>query len=222
VNPFTDTCRAIVFDMDGTLLDTLADIADSVNAVLRRRGFPEHDYAAYRQFVGEGVSELLRRALPPSVNGVEAVVGECSLAMRGEYSARCMDKTRAYPGVAGLLDALQTKRVPMSVLSNKPDDMIRLLLEKYFPSISFHAALGAGSSFPKKPDPAAALWISRSLNIPPECFIFLGDSKTDMETATAAGMYPAGALWGFRDAAELLGHGAKVLISRPEELVRYF
>ncbi len=206
--------------MDGTLLDTLTDIGNSMNSVLGRRGFPLHEIAAYKQFVGEGLGELVRRAIPKHLKEDESLVAACIALMRDEYQAHCEDATTAYPGIAELLDALQAKRIPMAVLSNKPGEMVRALLEKYFPSISFFAGVGASDEFPRKPHPAAALSIAQRLNIPPACFIFLGDSKTDMETAIAAGMHPVGALWGFRDARELLDHGAKVLIKHPQEFLK--
>jgi phosphoglycolate phosphatase len=216
---FSDNYRAIIFDMDGTLLDTLMDIGSSMNSVLGRMGFPPHKIPAYKQFVGEGLGTLVRKALPKHLKEDEALVVKCIPFMRDEYQAHCTDATTVYPGVAELLEALQAKRIPVAVLSNKPGEMVRELLEKYFPSISFFAGLGASDEFPRKPHPAAALSIAQRLNIPPACFIFLGDSKTDMETAIAAGMYPVGALWGFRDARELLDHGAKTLIKQPQELL---
>jgi phosphoglycolate phosphatase len=219
---FSDTYRAVLFDMDGTLLDTLADIGNSMNTVLARMGFPVHELSAYKRFVGEGMALLVQRALPKQKGGDEPLVSRCTSLMREEYAAHCMDATKAYPGVQELLADLKLKNVAIAVLSNKPDDMVQVLLNKYFPSISFDAALGAGEKYPRKPDPAGALAIARRLNFPPACFILLGDSKTDMETARAAGMHPVGALWGFRDERELLEYGAKALIKKPGELLTVF
>jgi phosphoglycolate phosphatase len=212
-------CLAILFDLDGTLLDTLEDIGNSMNRTLSRLGFPIHPIATYKQFVGEGMTMLARRALPNEVSADAAVVAGCVAFMREEYTSHCMDATDVYPGIRELLAELRRLEMIITVLSNKPDGMAQALLKKYFPRTAFDAAFGANESFPSKPDPEGALTIARNLNIPPECFLFLGDSKTDMETANAAGMYPVGALWGFRDASELLKSGAKTLISQPRELL---
>ena len=217
---FSDFYRAVLFDLDGTLLNTLEDIGNSMNRVLSGLGFPVHTLSAYKQFVGEGAAELVRRSLPEPMRN-DALVNRCIASLREEYAVHCMDATDTYPGIRDLLADLRRLNIAVAVLSNKPDDMVHLLLKKFFPSISFNAEVGMSESLPRKPDPAGALSIARLINIPPKCFIFLGDSKTDMETAKAAGMYPVGALWGFREAKELLDYGAKALIERPADLLLY-
>ena len=216
---FSDTFRAIIFDLDGTLLDTLADIGNAMNRVLGRQGFPVHALSTYKQLVGEGMALLVRRALPEPMSEDQVLVNRLSASMREEYSMHSMDATRAYPGIRDLLTDFRQLNIAIAVLSNKPDDMVHTLVEHYFPNISLNAVSGASELFPRKPDPAGALAIAQRLGVPPEYCIFLGDSKTDMETAVAAGMYPVGALWGFREAGELLVYGAKALIKRPEELL---
>jgi phosphoglycolate phosphatase len=211
--------HAVLFDLDGTLLDTLEDLADSTNAALRAQGFAEHPLAAYRYFIGNGVENLVRRALPPERLEAATLARSAEL-MRREYSARWADKTRPYPGVAELLDALTARGLPMTVLSNKPDDFTRLCVSRLLPDWRFEVVLGAGPGVPKKPDPAAALRIAARLNLPPARIVYLGDTNTDMQTAVAAGMYPVGALWGFRTAAELTASGAEVLLEKPMELLR--
>jgi phosphoglycolate phosphatase len=210
--------RAVLFDLDGTLLDTLDDLADSMNAVLEAEGLPPHPVDAYRYFVGEGVETLVRRALPGGTHdGV--VVERCVRAMRNEYAARMMNRTRPYKGVEALLDGLERWGVPKAVLSNKPDDSVRLLVNDLLGRWSFAAVRGAGAGFARKPDPAGALDIARALGVPPAEFVSLGDSGTDMRTARAAGMYPVGALWGFRGEAELRENGAQQVIAAPQELL---
>ncbi len=211
--------EAVICDLDGTLLDTLEDLAHSMNRVLAGMGFPAHAAADYKGFVGEGVSVLVRKSLPVSKQGDDVCISRGAAAMREEYQAHCMDATRPYPGIPELLKGLHESGVAIAVLSNKPHAMVEMLLKKYFPSVLFAAASGAREGLPLKPDPAGALAIAGALMIPPQRCLFLGDSKTDMETAVAAGMFPIGALWGFRDAAELREHGAKALIERPEELL---
>jgi phosphoglycolate phosphatase len=210
--------HAVLFDLDGTLLDTLEDIADSTNAALRAQGFPEHPLSAYRYFIGDGVESLVRRALPPE--RLEAATLACSAElMRREYSARWADKTRPFPGVPELLDALTACGLPMAVLSNKPDDFTQLCIARLLPHWRFEVVLGAVAGMPKKPDPAAARQIAARLNLPPAQIVYLGDTNTDMQTAVAAGMYPVGALWGFRTASELTASGAEVLLKTPMELL---
>jgi phosphoglycolate phosphatase len=210
--------KAILFDLDGTLLDTIGDLADSMNAVLRRFGFPGHGRETYKQFVGDGMDLLARRALPEDRRDREMVEG-CLLAMRAEYSSRWRENTCPYEGIPELLDALRDLRIRMAVLSNKADDFTRDMVRILLPRWPFDAVVGARPDVPKKPDPAAALGIARGLAISPGRILYLGDSATDMQTARAAGMFPVGALWGFRTAAELEANGAQVLINRPMDLV---
>lgn len=210
--------EAVIFDLDGTLLDTLEDLADSMNSVLGRHGFPVHDVQAYKYFVGEGMELLVRRALPQD-RCDQAMVARCHAEMREEYGRRWADKTRPYEGIPELLDGVRARGVSMAVLSNKPDDFTRLTVSRLLPGWRFERVLGLRPSSPRKPDPWGALLITREIGIPPEEFLYLGDTGTDMETARAAGMLPVGALWGFRTAGELLSNGAAKLISHPLELL---
>jgi phosphoglycolate phosphatase len=164
---------------------------------------------------------LARRALPEDRRDREMVDG-CLLAMRAEYSSRWRKNTRPYEGIPELLDALRDLRIRMAILSNKADDFTREMVRILLPRWAFDAVVGARPDVPKKPDPAAALEIARGLAIPPGRILYLGDSGVDMQTARAAGMFPAGALWGFRTAAELKASGAEVLIRRPMDLVGLF
>lgn len=212
--------KGVLFDLDGTLLDTLGDLANSMNGVLERRGFPQHERDLYKHFVGDGMEVLVRRALPESHQG-EQHVQACLAAMREEYSVRWRETTRPYAGIAELLDALGGRRLSMAILSNKPDDFTREMVGALLAPWRFDAVVGARPGVPKKPDPTMALAIARDLAIPPARILYLGDSGTDMRTAVSAGMFPVGALWGFRGAAELEANGARVLISRPIELLEF-
>lgn len=207
-----------MFDLDGTLLDTLEDIADSVNIGLDRLGFPGHDVEAYKYFIGDGVEELAFQALPDDQRHTVTVV-RLVAAVREEYRKRWADKTRAYDGIPELLDGLTARGVKMAILSNKPDNFTRLAVSHLLPCWEFSPVIGAQASIPRKPDPAAALQIAERLNIPPGKFIYLGDGDTDMRTALAAGMYPVGALWGFRSGDELAASGARALIEKPTDLL---
>ena len=210
--------QAILFDLDGTLLDTLADIACAGNAGLKGLGFPTHPVESYRHFVGDGAGCLARRILPEGHHD-EETVERCRAIIAAEYAKCWADNTKPYPGVPELLAELQARDIPMAVLSNKPDDATRTVVEGYFPDCQFQVVRGALPSVPIKPDPAAALQIAGELDIPPERFIYLGDTDTDMCTAVAAGMFPAGAIWGFRSAEELTANGAKVLLKKPREVL---
>ena len=209
--------RAVLFDLDGTLLDTLDDLADSMNAALAAMGCPAHPPAAYRCFVGDGMASLAGRVLPPERRD-DDTVARAVAAMRDEYSLRWADKTRPYEGVPEMLDELAARGVILTVLSNKPDDFTRACVARLLPRWSFRAVLGAGGRVPVKPDPRGALLAAELAGVPPAGFLYLGDTNTDMQTALAAGMYPVGALWGFRTADELRQAGAAVLVARPQDV----
>jgi phosphoglycolate phosphatase len=211
--------KAVLFDLDGTLLDTLDDLGDSMNAVLAAHGYPVHPIPSYSEFVGDGVLVLVRRALPARVREDDAVVNELVPQMRKEYSQRWKAKTRPYEGIPELLDGLSARGVRMAVLSNKPHPATVEVVAHFFPGHKFDATLGARPNVPIKPDAGAALDVSRQLSIPPGEFLYLGDTNTDMQTARAAGMYAVGGLWGFRSAEELRASGADRLISHPREIL---
>jgi len=210
--------RAVIFDFDGTLLDTLRDLAESVNSVLNRYGFPEHRLEDYRHFVGEGVEELARRVLPEGHRD-EATITRTLTDVREEYRQRWPNNTRPYDGIPELLDALTVRHVKMAVVTNKPDDSTRTMAARLLPRWKFDVIVGATPDLPKKPDPKGALDVARRLGLSPEAILYVGDSDIDMKTANAAGMYAVGALWGFRSADELVRNGAKVLIRNPLELL---
>lgn len=210
--------KAVLFDLDGTLLDTLKDIADSCNAALVRHNFPPHPLASYRYFIGDGVPVLVQRTVPSGPHSAETLASVAA-AYREEYHRRWNATTTLYPGVEELLDDLTRRGVPMAVLSNKPDEFTRRCVGEYLPRWTFAVVLGASPAFPPKPDPASAQHVARTLQVLPEEFVYLGDTATDMQTAVAAGMFPVGVLWGFRPAAELQTAGARRLIAHPSELL---
>lgn len=210
---------AILFDLDGTLLDTLDDLADSMNAALVSLGFPRHDRSAYRIFVGDGVENLVKRALPPVHLGDAALVRDAVKRMREEYARRWHDKTRPYDGIAELLAEAAVRGVPCAVLSNKPHPATVEVVAHFFPRNSFAAVYGARPGVPIKPDAGAALEVAAEMGVEPSRFLYLGDTNTDMQTAVAAGMDPVGVLWGFREAKELTEAGARVLAAHPREVL---
>ncbi len=210
--------RALVFDLDGTLADTLADVAGAMNRSLARAGLPGHAPGAYRFLIGDGVVELARRALPP---GSALRLDEIVAGFREIYAEHLLDETKPYPGIPELLAELRARKVPSAVLSNKPEDATRAIVDRLFPAHSFATVAGQRPDRPRKPDPTVALAIARDLGVPPAETLLVGDSKTDMLTATAVGMVPIGVLWGFRDRAELEAHGARAVIERPSELLEW-
>ena len=172
----------IIFDLDGTLLDTIEDLADSMNQVLTDLGFPTHTLGAYKTFVGEGVEALIRRALPEDQLRPE-LLDQCLGAFREEYSRRWENKTRPYAGIPELLDHLTDLGLKMAILSNKLDHFTRIMVARLLPRWRFDPVFGARPAVPKKPDPAGALEIAEALHLAPDHFIYLGDTGIDMKTA---------------------------------------
>ncbi len=210
------TFDAVVFDLDGTLADTLSDIAAAMNYALARNGLRQRDPDEYRSLVGEGVIRLVERAVPADrLDLVEPVLAD----LRAHYGEHMLDRTRAYPGIPELLDGLGDRGISMAVLSNKPQAATRWMVERMFGENRFAAVLGGRDDVPLKPDPSALLEIVGDLGAEPERSAYVGDTRTDMETAVAAGVLPVGVAWGFRERDELIEHGARAVIARPLELL---
>lgn len=210
--------KAILFDLDGTLLDTLEDLGNSVNRVLAERGFPTHDLDRYRYFVGDGATMLITRVLPKQERK-NGVIQACVDAFQKDYSQNWKVKTRLYDGIAEMLDELTAQNLKLAVLSNKPHKFTKQCVDELLSSWTLEIVLGQRDAVPRKPSPEGALEIAEHLKTKPEKILYLGDSAVDMQTAVAAGMFPAGVLWGFRFAKELQDAGAKALIERPSEVL---
>jgi phosphoglycolate phosphatase len=210
--------EAIIFDLDGTLLDTLDDIADSANTVLARRGYPVHETGDYKTMIGAGVRLLVERMLPGGERNT-GLIDDCLAEMREEYGRNWKNKTRPYEGVPEMLDAVAALGLKRAVLSNKPDGLTRACVAELLTSWPFDAVAGQGGEIPHKPDPGGALEMARRMDVAPGATLFLGDSGIDILTAINAGMYPAGALWGFRTREELAGAGARALLDHPRQLL---
>jgi phosphoglycolate phosphatase len=208
----------VIFDLDGTLLNTLKDLADSVNAILAEQGFPVHPVESYRYFVGDGAAVLISRVLPEAHRDA-AIQKTCLRRFREEYALRWKNTTLPYDGVLLMLAKIQKLGMKLAVLSNKPHDATEQCVRALLPGIRFDAVVGQVDGRPKKPDPAGALAIAEQLGVLPQEVLYLGDTATDMKTAVSAGMYPVGVLWGFRTAEELRTHGARTLIARPEDVM---
>ena len=213
------TYKAVLLDLDGTLLDTIEDLTSAMNSALGELGCPKRRLPECRFFVGDGLRTFALRALPEDRRD-EQTVQRCCEVFRDAYG-RCWNvKTRPFDGIGELLEALTRRRVAMAVLSNKPDDFTKMMVREMLRDWRFRAVRGVGPDGVTKPDPAGALAIADEMNTPPEEFLYLGDTGTDMRTAGAAGMFAVGATWGFRPAAELTENGAKVLIDHPMHLLK--
>ena len=211
--------KAIVFDLDGTLLDTLEDIAISANYALEQLGFEPHPLKAYRYFVGEGVFKLFENIFS-SAPQPTSVVHKAVELFELHYATQYNQTTKPYEGVNKMLTFLQTRGLKMAVLSNKPNAFTKKCVLKYFRQWDFEVVYGAREGIARKPDPTAALEIAEILGVEPsECY-YLGDTMIDMQTANRSGMVPLGALWGFRDADELQEHGAKYLLKSPSDVIK--
>lgn len=207
--------RAVLFDLDGTLTNTLEDIADAMNRSLRLHGLPEWPLDAYRYLVGDGARKLAERAVREEQ--------QLALSVQREYQAYYQEhtqvKSRPYEGIPELLRALQTRALPLAVLSNKPDADTRHVVAHYFPDVRWAVVRGQIEGVPVKPDPTGALAVAQAMGVSPGEVLYLGDTATDMRCALNAGMHPVGALWGFRTAQELTESGAERLAAHPEAVL---
>ncbi len=211
--------EAVIFDLDGTLLDTIGDLADAMNHVLGSNGFPLHEEATYFGFIGNGMVNLVARALPDEVAADPEALAQYTSAFRARYSDRWNIKTGPYEGIPAVLDALSEKGVPMGVCSNKPHALTKKCIEGILSEWRFGCVLGHSDAFPRKPDPASAEHVASSLGASPGRTWFVGDSGVDMMTARNAGMVAVGVLWGFRSSRELKEHGAEIMVDSPNELL---
>ena len=212
--------RVVLFDLDGTLIDSLADLGQAVNRALAELGHPGHPKEDYRQFIGEGARQLVARALPESVRGDEALVDRALDLYHKHYHDCWHDQTTVYPGIDALLEALHHSGTRLGVISNKPHAFTTLCVEHYFPAAGFDVVFGQREGVSRKPDPAAAIEAARKFGAEPAQCAYVGDAGVDMAFAKAAGMTAIGVEWGFRDRAELLAHGAEHLAADSAALRR--
>ena len=207
--------RAVLFDLDGTLTNTLTDIANAMNRALRLHGLPEWETDEYKLLVGNGARILTQRAVRNRQDLADAVQAD----YQAWYETHSLETTRAYEGVPELLQGLHQRGLALCVLSNKPDADTRQVVAHYFPEIRFDCVQGQIPGVPVKPDPAAALSIAERMGVPPAEFLCLGDSGVDMDCAVRAGITGVGVLWGFRGEEELRRSGARCVIHAPGELL---
>ncbi len=208
--------KAILFDLDGTLTDTLSDIADAMNRALSLHGLAQWRREDYRYLVGNGARVLAERAVRGRSDAVNDVLG----SYQAWYETHSMVKTKPYEGIPELLEALCAQGYSLCVLSNKPDADTKRIVAHFFPNIPFASVRGQRPGIPTKPDPASALATAENLGLQTADFCYLGDTSIDMTCARRAGMMPIGVLWGFRDEKELRDSGAAHIIQKPEDLLQ--
>ena len=207
--------RAALFDLDGTLTNTLDDIANAMNRALRLHDLPEFPVNDYRYLVGDGVKKLAERAC----RGRKALEDDVRRDYQAYYQEHAQVLTEPYPGVEDMLRVLRKRGIRLAVFSNKPHADTCRVVAHFFPDVDFEVVRGQMEGVPVKPDPAGALAIAEDMRLSPEEFVYLGDTGTDMRCAANAGMRPIGVLWGFRTAEELLESGAQALIEEPSQLI---
>ena len=214
---FRGVKHGLIFDLDGTLVDSLQGIAASMNHALALSGLPVHSQEVVRGFIGNGVKILIRRGSPADAD--DALLDTIERDFKAHYDLTWQTGTIIYPGITDLLESLQSRGYPLAVLSNKPHPFTVAMVSRLFPSVRFSVVLGQRPGIPHKPDPAGALEISDALGLSPaECSV-IGDSTMDIETARNAGMRAIAVTWGFHDRERLLAAGADQLVDAPEELL---
>ena len=213
--------KAVIFDLDGTLADTIASIAWCGNRALARFGLPSFTEAEYKRFVGDGAAMLVRRALLAAGDGKLSRFDEVYQEYRDIFSRDCMYQVKPYEGIVPLLSELKKRGIRIAVLSNKPDADSRHVVEELFGKGYFDHVQGQAEGIPRKPDPAGVYRIMEACGMRAEDFLYVGDSCVDMRTGKAAGLFTVGVLWGFRDRAELEENHADAVIARPEELLSF-
>ena len=210
---------SIIFDLDGTLLDTLTDIAESVNSVLALNGFPIHSRDGYADFLGDGLHNLITRSVPADTP--KFIIDECCLSFTEIYSKNWKNNGRLYKGIDIMLAKLLEQGVRCTVLSNKPHAFTCMFIDHFFKEGIFEIVFGQREGVEKKPDPAGAIAISEFLKIKPEDILFVGDSDVDIQTGKAAGMGTVGVSWGYRTVAELKKNNADIIVNNPLEIIKY-
>ena len=210
--------QAAIFDMDGTLINSLEDLADSVNDAMEHYGYPIHTLQEYRYFVGNGARKLIERSLPKDKSNDPDYVSEVLEYYNGCYEKRLTNKTLPYEGIPEMLEKLQSMNIPMGVCTNKQQFAATEIANKLFPKDMFKSVIGDSKGMPRKPDPTKVLKIAEQFKVEPKYIAYFGDTSVDMETAHNAGFLSVGVTWGFRPKSELIESGAEILINYPSEL----
>ena len=209
--------KGIIFDLDGTLLNSLVDIADAVNFVLKKNQFPIHEFEAYKKFIGNGIEVLSRKALPQNISDIE--FSNYFYEIKESYQLRQNTRTLPYKGILELLEELNRIGIKIAILSNKPHEFVEPTVKMYFPNIKFEILLGSRLDVPRKPNPEAVFEILRILGLERKDCFFVGDTATDINTGNNSGLDTIGVLWGFRGVEELKSEGATYIVDSPDEIL---
>lgn len=211
--------KLVVFDLDGTLIDSIKDLAVSCNYALSRHSYPTHEISAYKLFVGNGVHKLVERALPATSRD-EASKEVVLKDFIAHYEKNSMCRTKPYDGIMGLLNELKLKGYKLAVASNKYQEAVTKIVDHYFPIVEFDSVLGQRDGFAPKPDPEIIIETMRALSVGRKDCYYLGDSSVDMEAAKRAEVHAVGVSWGFRTTKELVDHGADFIIDTPSDFLK--
>ncbi len=207
----------VIFDLDGTILNTIDDLAAATNHALQSLGFPQHGLWVYPDMVGNGVGRLMERALPEDARN-EKTINAMLAAFKEYYGEHCCDATRPYPGIPELLEELSARGVNLAVTSNKYQEAVTKLIHHYFPTANFRAILGNEEGIPRKPDPSIVFKALSICPTPKSEVLYVGDSGVDMETARRACIESVGVSWGFRSIHELKEAYADHIVSTPSQI----
>lgn len=214
------TVKAVIFDLDGTLINSIKDIANNMNEALKMYGFEGHTEGEYKYLVGIGASNLVRDALPEKSRNDDELIKKVHKTYTQLYDKNYLNNTYVYNGITELLRYLTGKGIKLAVLSNKPHEFTVRIIKELFKDFNFEVILGQQEALPKKPSPDGAMLIVKTLKIKPQDFIYMGDSAVDIKTAKAAGMVSVGVLWGFRSYGELINEGADYIIKKPADIIK--
>lgn len=213
--------KLCIFDLDGTLINSLYDLADAMNYALKKNSFKTHDREKYRYMVGCGISVLADRAMVVP-EGTDSEMKKIILEDFNEYyNSHNIDLTVPYDGITELLDELDKNNIPYCVLSNKPDVFTKQIVSELFPGRKFAAVMGKRDEFPRKPDPTSVFAILKILDVTPDECLYIGDSNIDMQTAANAGIKSIGVSWGFRPVSELIESGAVHIADAPVDILKF-
>lgn len=210
--------KLIIFDLDGTLLDTISDLGTAVNYALERNAFPTHPLSVYNMMVGNGVRRLIQRAIPSECRS-EEIVDRLLVDFREYYDEHLCDNTKPYPGIVPLLEELRSKDVALAVASNKYDSAVKKLIEHFFPEQDFASVCGNIEGYPPKPDPSVIFRVLTECPTPKAEVLYVGDSAIDVETARRACVDSVAVGWGFRPIHELTSANPTHLITAPVDLL---
>lgn len=211
--------QLVIFDLDGTLLDTIADLGQATNHALKQCGYPEHAITSYKFMVGNGIGKLLERAIPDDAR-TPGNVAKLRACFTDYYDRHNTDLTLPYPGIPELLEQLDSMGIKLAVASNKYQSAVTKLITHYFPHLPWAAIHGNRDGIPVKPDPSIVFDILGHAPTPKRDVLYVGDSGVDMETARRACVESAGVTWGFRPESELLEYHAEHIVHQPDELLR--